>query len=116
MPIGAGSTLMDLEDFIVSYNLLPLGSLLFVLFCAKKNGWGWDNFIREVDTGKGLRYPVFIKPYVRFVLPLLIVVIYIKGYYDMFSKYGTTSLIFWMCVAAVFLALIYSFASGRSKE
>ena len=57
-----------------------------------------------------------IKPYVRFVLPLLIVVIYIKGYYDMFSKYGTTSLIFWMCVAAVFLALIYSFATGRSKE
>ena len=115
-PIGVGSTIMDLEDFLVSYNLLPLGSLLFVLFCAKKNGWGWDNFIREVDTGKGLRYPVFIKPYVRFVLPLLIVVIYIKGYYDMFSKYGTTSLIFWMCVAAVFLALIYSFASGRSKE
>ena len=115
-PIGAGSTLMDLEDFIVSYNLLPLGSLLFVLFCAKKNGWGWDNFIREVDTGKGLRYPVFIKPYVRFVLPLLIVVIYIKGYYDMFSKYGTTPLIFWMCVAAVFLALIYSFASGKPKE
>ena len=56
-PIGVGSTIMDLEDFLVSYNLLPLGSLLAVLFCTKKNGWGWKNFLQEVDSGEGLRYP-----------------------------------------------------------
>ena len=62
-PIGAGSTIMDLEDFLVSYNLLPLGSLVMVLFCTKKNGWGFDNFIKEVDTGEGIKLPLWIRKY-----------------------------------------------------
>lgn len=115
-PIGAGSTIMDLEDFLVSYNILPLGSLLFVLFCTKKNGWGWDNFMAEANTGKGIRYPGFIRPYVRFGVPLLIVIIYLKGYYDMFSKYGTGTLIFWMCIAAAFLVLIFSFSMSKREK
>ena len=115
-PIGAGSTIMDLEDFLVSYNLLPLGSLLAVLFCTKKNGWGWNNFLQETDTGEGMRYPKFVYPYVRFGVPLLIIIIYIKGYYDMFANYGTKTLIFWMCVAAAFLALIFSFTTFNRKK
>ena len=115
-PIGAGSTIMDLEDFLVSYNLLPLGSLLAVLFCTKKNGWGWNNFLQEADAGEGMRYPKFVYPYVRFGVPFLIIIIYIKGYYDMFAHYGTKTLIFWMCVAAAFLALIFSFTTFNRKK
>ena len=51
--MGAGSTIMDVEDFLVSYNLLPLGSMVFVLFCVKKNGWGWESFLTEVNSGSG---------------------------------------------------------------
>ena len=47
---------MDLEDFLVSYNLLPLGSMIFVLFCTKKNGWGWEGFRKEANEGKGLGF------------------------------------------------------------
>ena len=115
-PIGAGSSIMDLEDFLVSNNILPLGSLLMVLFCTKKNGWGWDNFVREANEGRGIKYPSGIRSYVKFAIPLMIIVIYLKGYYDKFSQYGTTTLIFWMCVAAAFLALIFSFAFGKSKD
>ncbi|MGM9616769.1 sodium-dependent transporter [Butyricicoccus sp.] len=115
-PIGAGSTIMDLEDFLVSYNILPLGSLLFVLFCTKKNGWGWDNFLQEADTGEGIKFPAFIRHYVHYGVPALIAVIYLKGYYDMFSKYGTATLVFWMCVAVAFLALIFSFTTSKRKR
>ncbi|MCD8356935.1 MAG: sodium-dependent transporter [Clostridia bacterium] len=115
-PIGAGSSIMDLEDFLVSYNILPLGSLLFVLFCTKKNGWGWENFLKEADTGQGMRYPAFVKPYIRFGVPTLIVIIYLKGYYDKFSQYSTAALIFWMCVAMAFLALIFSFSMSKRKK
>ena len=115
-PIGAGSTIMDLEDFLVSYNILPLGSLLFVLFCTKKNGWGWENFLQEADTGEGIRFPAFIRHYVHSGVPALIAVIYLKGYYDMFSKYGTATLVFWMCVAFAFLALIFSFTTSKRKR
>ena len=115
-PIGAGSTIMDLEDFLVSYNILPLGSLLFVLFCTKKNGWGWENFLQEADNGEGIRFPAFIRHYVHYGVPALIAVIYLKGYYDMFSKYGTATLVFWMCVAFAFLALIFSFTTSKQKR
>ena len=115
-PIGAGSTIMDLEDFLVSYNILPLGILLFVLFCTKKNGWGWENFLQEADTGEGIRFPAFIRHYVHYGVPALIAVIYLKGYYDMFSKYGTATLVFWMCVAFAFLALIFSFTTSKRKR
>ena len=75
---------MDLEDFIVSYNILPLGSLIFVLFCVNKNGWGFDNFIRETNEGKGISFPASVKGYMNYVLPAIIVVVYLKGYYDKF--------------------------------
>lgn len=111
-PMGAGSTIMDLEDFLVSYNLLPLGSLVFVLFCTRKNGWGFDNFVKEVDTGKGMRFPVCIRFYMTYVLPVIMVVIYLKGYYDTFRPMGKTVLLVWMIFACLLLTGIFVVSSG----
>lgn len=84
-PLGDGSTIQDLEDFIVSNNLLPLGSLLYLLFCTSKHGWGWDNFITEADTGTGLKFPKALRFYVSYILPLLILFIFIMGYWQKFA-------------------------------
>lgn len=102
-PLGAGSNIMDLEDFLVSNNLLPLGSLIYLLFCVSKNGWGWDNFIQEANSGKGLGFPKKLRWYMTYLLPLIIVVIYLKGYYDMFAPKGLHYLIPWMGVAVLAL-------------
>nr|WP_306307303.1 sodium-dependent transporter [Cellulosilyticum ruminicola] len=117
-PMGSGSTIMDLEDFIVSYNILPLGSLIMVLFCVKKNGWGFESFIKEADTGKGISYPQVLRGYMQYGLPTIIVVVYLKGYYDMFAPLGVGSLVFWMIVALLFLGFIFSLAlpQGHKKK
>ncbi len=85
-PMGPGSVVLDLEDFIVSNNLLPLGSLIFVLFCSTRYGWGWDKFVAEADTGQGVKFPRFLKPYFQFVLPLIMIVIFIQGYRDLYDR------------------------------
>ena len=85
-PLGAGTCVLDLEDFIVSNNVLPLGSLLFILFCTRKNGWGWDNFIKETNEGKGLHLPESTRFYLTYILPLGILAIYIQGYISIFFK------------------------------
>ena len=54
-PLGQGTNILDLEDFIISYNLLPIGSLIYLLFCVSRYGWGFDNYMKEVNTGKGLK-------------------------------------------------------------
>ena len=82
--LGEGTNIMDLEDFIISNNILPLGSVIFVIFCASKNGWGWDNFIKEANTGKGIKFPTCIRNYMLWVIPVVVAIIYLKGYYDMF--------------------------------
>lgn len=115
-PMGAGSTIMDLEDFIVSYNILPLGGLVFVLFCTRKNGWGFDKFVKEVDNGKGFNFPVWVKGYMSYILPLIVIVVYIKGYYDMFSPKGTAELIKWMIIACLFLTMVISFTLKAAKK
>lgn len=114
-PMGTGSTIMDFEDFLVSCNILPLGSLLFVLFCTRKNGWGYDNFVDEVNTGIGKPFPSFIRKYMSYVLPLIILVIYFKGYYDTFVKKGAAILTIWMAVAVLFVLLILFMAFGKRK-
>ncbi len=81
-PLGEGTMVLDLEDFILSNNLLPIGSPVFVLFCTRNSGWGWSNFIKEADTGKGVKFPKWIKPYLSYVLPLIILVVLIKGWMD----------------------------------
>ncbi len=84
-PLGDGSTIQDLEDFIVSNNLLPLGSLLYLLFCTSRYGWGWHNFIAEADTGSGIKFPKAIRFYVSYILPLIILFIFVMGYWQKFA-------------------------------
>lgn len=84
-PLGSNSTILDLEDFILSNNLMPIGSLIFLLFCTTRYGWGWNNFIKEADTGKGLSFPKFARGYFTYILPLIILFIFINGYYSMFK-------------------------------
>ena len=78
-PFGAGSNFMDLEDFTVSNILLPLGSLLFVLFCVTRYGWGWDKFVAEANEGKGLKVAKWMRPYMTFVLPVIVLVLFLVG-------------------------------------
>lgn len=84
-PFGAGSTIMDLEDFAVSNVLLPLGSLIFVIFCTIRYGWGWKNFTEEANTGKGLKVQKWMRPYMTFVLPVIVAVLFVVGIVQFFS-------------------------------
>ena len=78
-PLGEGTGVLDLEDYIVSNYLLPLGALVFVLFCTRKIGWGWDNFKKEANEGEGMKVHDWMKPYITWVLPVLIIIVFIKG-------------------------------------
>ena len=82
------SSIDSLEDFIVSQNLLPLGSMLFILFCTIKKGWGWDGFIAEADAGEGIKFPAnkVFRFYLRYIAPVIILVVFIAGYFDIFGK------------------------------
>lgn len=83
-PFGAGSTIMDLEDFLVSNLLLPIGSLIFILFCTTKYGWGWKKFQAEANTGKGLKVQNFMRGYCTFVLPVIVLILFGMGLYQFF--------------------------------
>ena len=83
-PFGPGSTIQDLEDFIVSNNILPLGSLVYVLFCTSKYGWGFHNFIKEANTGNGISFPWKACVYMSYVIPVIILFIFIQGYVTKF--------------------------------
>lgn len=87
-PLGVGSTILDLEDFIVSDNLLPGGSLIFLLFCCSKRGWGWDHFVKEANTGDGIKFPTnnFFRFYVKYIIPLIVLAIFVAGYLNRFTK------------------------------
>ena len=113
-PLGPGSGILDLEDFLVSNNLLPLGSLVYLAFCVSRYGWGWDRFLAEADTGKGLRFPRWLRGYMTRVLPVIVVVIYLKGYWDMFAGKGPAYLLPWLAVAALFLGFIGWIVFGRN--
>jgi NSS family neurotransmitter:Na+ symporter len=84
-PLGEGTMVLDLEDFILSYNLLPLGSLVYLLFCVTRFGWGFDNYLKEVNTGEGIKLPRAFKPYFQWVLPVIILIVLIQGYINFFS-------------------------------
>ncbi|MEA5030565.1 MAG: sodium-dependent transporter [Sphaerochaeta sp.] len=84
-PLGPESGVLDLEDFIVSSTLLPLGSLVFLLFCCSKRGWGWKNFIAEADAGKGMKFPTWARSYVTYILPALVIFVFIMGYWNIFA-------------------------------
>ncbi len=74
------------EDFIISNNILPIGSLIYLVFCTWKFGWGWKNFTEEADTGKGLKFPKWSRIYVSFLLPVIVLVIFVMGYIQTFGK------------------------------
>ena len=78
-PLGAGSTILDLEDFIVSQLLLPLGSLVYLLFCTSKYGWGFENYQKEANIGQGMKVPNWMKFYVTIILPIVVIFVFING-------------------------------------
>ena len=79
-----GGGIMDFEDFILSNNLLPLGSLIYLLFCVSRSGWGWDNFLSEANEGQGLRFPKGLRAYMKWVVPIMILFIFVMGYKEKF--------------------------------
>ena len=79
-----GGSVLDFEDFLVSNNLLPLGSLVYLLFCTSKYGWGFKNFMKEANTGEGLKFPKWARFYVSYILPVIVLVIFFMGYWSFF--------------------------------
>ena len=80
-----GMDISTVEDFLVSQNILPLGSLVYLLFCVSKLGWGWDNFLEETNAGQGLKFPKSIRFYVTYILPIVVLVIFVLGYISFFG-------------------------------
>lgn len=79
MPLGDGTGVLDLEDFIVSNLLLPCGAIVYVIFCTVRYGWGWDSFIKEANTGKGAKMPQWLKNYMKYFVPLVLLIILVAG-------------------------------------
>ena len=84
-PFGEGSNIMDLEDFLVSNILLPLGTVIFLLFTTSKKGWGFEKFLEEANEGEGLKFPRGLRLYVTYVLPLIVLVLFVMGLIDKFA-------------------------------
>jgi NSS family neurotransmitter:Na+ symporter len=78
-PFAEGTSWLDFWDFIVSTNMLPLGALIISLFCCNKLGWGWDNFIKEANTGKGPKVQAWMKPIFKYFVPICVLALYIYG-------------------------------------
>ena len=85
-PMGGTSTFLDLEDFLVSNLILPIGSLIFLLFSVSKRGWGWENFLAEANAGKGPKVKNWMRGHMTYVLPFLFIVIFIMGIIPLFQK------------------------------
>lgn len=81
-PFGEGSAILDLLDFLVSNVIMPLGSLVFIFFCTRKLGWGWKNFIKEANAGEGISFPYKARGYVSYLLPLIIIFIFLFGLWE----------------------------------
>lgn len=84
-PLGGSTNLMDLEDFLVSNLLLPLGSVIFILFATSKRGWGWKSFMEEANAGKGLKVKSWMRGYITYVLPVIMLVIFVIGLISYFK-------------------------------
>ena len=85
-PLGAGTGVLDLEDFLVSNNILPLGSLVYLMFCTRRYGWGFKNFMEEANAGEGLKFPRWVRFYVSYILPVIVLVVFVSGYISIFGK------------------------------
>ena len=82
----AGHDILDSEDFLVSNLMLPLGSLIFILFCTTRYGWGWEKFMKEANEGTGLKVAKWMRPYMTYVLPVIVFVIFVIGLVGFFKK------------------------------
>ena len=78
-PFADSTNWLDLWDFIVSYNLLPLGSVVFAVFCCSRYGWGWKNFVEEANAGKGLKVRNWMRPVFAYVVPVAVVIVWVMG-------------------------------------
>ena len=105
LPSGAVGQVLDIEDFLVSNLLLPLGSLVYLLFCVTKWGWDFDKYLAEANTGTGLKMSRFFKPYFQFILPIIILAILVLG----------LSTLFWKVLVCVIVALFVFLMARRSK-
>lgn len=83
-PLGAGTGVLDFEDFLISENILPLGSIVYVIFCTSRYGWGYKNFLQEANCGKGISFPAGMRIYVAYILPVIIMILWISGYITRF--------------------------------
>lgn len=83
-PMGEGTVVLDLLDFIVSNNILPLGAVVYILFCMLNKGWGYSNFINEVNTGEGLKFPKNLRFYFTYIVPAIMIIVFIAGYVEKF--------------------------------
>ena len=83
-PFGEGSVVLDLEDYAISNVILPVGALVYLLFCVTKYGWGFDNYLEEANAGKGVKIPRWIKWYLQFVLPVILIFLLIQGVFGKF--------------------------------
>ena len=86
-PLGVGTSILDLEDFLISQNILPLGSLFILLFCTSRYGWGYNKFLEEANKGKGLKFPTYVRFYLTYILPVIILLVFTQGYIKIFSKF-----------------------------
>ena len=83
-PLGAGTGVLDFEDFLISENILPLGSIVYVIFCTSRYGWGYKNFLSEANCGKGIGFPRGMRIYVAYILPVIVLLLWISGYITRF--------------------------------
>ena len=116
-PLGAGSTILDFEDFIVSDNLLPIGGAVILLFCTSKHGWGFDRFIEEANRGSGLKFPRWTRVYMNYVLPMVLVILYIRGFMSKISGLSGGGRLIWTGIAAVYIGFaIYVVRKKEAKQ
>lgn len=109
-PIGEGTNIMDLEDFIVSNHVLPLGSMVYLMFCTYRYGWGWKGFLQEANAGQGMKFPVAVRWYVSYILPLIVLVVFFKGYWDKF--HSATAMVIAALIVAGLSYIVFSKKKG----
>lgn len=114
-PFGQTSNVLSLEDFILSQNILPLGSLIFLFFSVSKYGYGYDKFIEEANTGEGIKFPSKLKWYFLYIVPLLIMFVYIKGYYEFFISEGLNGIV-GICISLLILLFLAYICFYNSKK
>ncbi|MDR1797307.1 MAG: sodium-dependent transporter [Clostridiales Family XIII bacterium] len=114
-PFGAGTGVLDLEDFLVSNNLLPIGCLVVVVFCLYRRGWGYENFLAEADQGRGLKFPAKLKIYYKYALPVILAGIFVMGYVDKARQLGPGILAVGIAIIACTFAFLLRNVRSKAK-